>query len=160
MKIGIIADTHDNITKTQKAVELFNKCNVLKIIHAGDIISPFTAKLFSGFTKDFFAVYGNNDGDKEVLRRLISKFGIIKMPPMFLDIDKISLCVLHEPNLINHLCKMPSVDVIIYGHIHRTSVIKDKCLSINPGECCGYITGRSTVAILDTATLNVEILEI
>jgi predicted phosphodiesterase len=33
-------------------------------------------------------------------------------------------------------------------------------LVINPGECAGVLTGRSTVAILEISNLNVEITEL
>lgn len=42
-------------------------------------------------------------------------------------------------------------DVVIYGHTHKAEMEKkeDKALMINPGECCGHLTRRRTVAILD-----------
>jgi putative phosphoesterase len=42
-------------------------------------------------------------------------------------------------------------DVVIYGHTHeRVFEEVDDVLVINPGECCGYLTGNPTVVILDT----------
>ncbi|HDZ14270.1 MAG TPA: YfcE family phosphodiesterase, partial [Pricia sp.] len=36
MKIGIVADSHDNVPAIKKAVEYFNKSNISFVIHAGD----------------------------------------------------------------------------------------------------------------------------
>ena len=47
MLLGIMADTHDNLPMTKKAVELFNDRKVEYMIHARDFTSPFTLKLFS-----------------------------------------------------------------------------------------------------------------
>jgi len=160
MKIGILADTHDNISKTHKAVEIFNKNDIPITIHAGDMISPFTARIFSRLSGDFVAIFGNNDGDKNALEKTISTFGKIESPPMFFEIEELALCVIHDDSLIKPLMKKPAADIIIYGHLHEPKVVKDKCLVVNPGECCGYLTGRSTIAILDTETLHVEILDL
>ena len=44
--IGIMSDSHDNLTAIRKAVEFFNKKQVKAVLHAGDIISPFTVRAF------------------------------------------------------------------------------------------------------------------
>ncbi len=42
--IGILSDSHDNLDAIKKAVNLLNKKKVDLVIHAGDLISPFTAQ--------------------------------------------------------------------------------------------------------------------
>ena len=44
MLIGVIADTHDNMDKLKKAVDLFNERAVELVLHAGDYIAPFTSR--------------------------------------------------------------------------------------------------------------------
>jgi len=39
-------------------------------------------------------------------------------------------------------------------------VEKGKDLRLNPGECGGWLTGRRTLAILDTDTLDVRIVDL
>ena len=46
MKLGIISDSHENMPLIAKAVELFNHEEVDLVLHAGDFISPITAKEF------------------------------------------------------------------------------------------------------------------
>ena len=57
--------------------------------------------------------------------------------------------------------KVPGRDVIIYGHTHEPSVrLRDKQLFVNPGELCGLLTGKSTVAVVDTEAMTAEIVEL
>jgi predicted phosphodiesterase len=37
---------------------------------------------------------------------------------------------------------------------------RSKTLIVNPGEACGYLTGKSTVALLDTDKHKAEIIEL
>jgi len=46
-KLGVISDTHDNLDAIGKAVDEFNKRRVSLVLHAGDYVFPFTAKIFS-----------------------------------------------------------------------------------------------------------------
>jgi hypothetical protein len=75
MKIGIISDSHDHHANVLKAVEIFKNKNVEYILHAGDIISPFTARALSAVSNaKFIAVFGNNDGEKHILKSTIEGF--------------------------------------------------------------------------------------
>ena len=47
MQIGIISDSHDHHSNVLRAIEIFNESNVEYVLHAGDIVSPFTAKAFA-----------------------------------------------------------------------------------------------------------------
>jgi predicted phosphodiesterase len=57
------------------AVELFNKKKVKTVLHAGDIISPFTAGAFSKLDADMYFVFGNNDGDRLLLKQKFDEIG-------------------------------------------------------------------------------------
>jgi hypothetical protein len=49
----------------------------------------------------------------------------------------------------------------VRGHNHRAEATRSgKTLLVNPGEIWGYLTGLSSIAILDTASLNVEFIEL
>jgi hypothetical protein len=66
MKIGIISDTHDDITNTNKAIDIFEHNKVEIVIHAGDMISPPVINEFKRLTENgvkFFGIFGNNDGE-------------------------------------------------------------------------------------------------
>jgi putative phosphoesterase len=63
MKIGIVADSHDNVPAIKKAVEYFNKSNIRFVIHAGDYIAPFSVKEFLRLKTKLLGGFGNNDGE-------------------------------------------------------------------------------------------------
>jgi len=69
--------------------------------------------------------------------------------------------MMHKEKLIDALAESQKYDVIIYGHTHRTDLRKiGKTLIINPGECGGWLTGKSTIALLDLKTLEANIVEL
>jgi hypothetical protein len=52
---------------------------------------------------------------------------------------------------LNSIIDSGYFDAVIHGHSHNKGVErKGKTLIINPGELCGYLTGKSTIALLDT----------
>jgi uncharacterized protein len=160
MLIGIISDSHDNLPAIKKSVEVFNSKNVDVILHAGDFVSPFTANEFRKLKMKLIGVFGNNDGDKPFLKQKFKNIGEIHSTPYKFEIDGKKIVLMHEPRLIDELLQDKKYDIIVYGHTHKIDIRKEKSLVINPGECGGWLTGRSTVAILDTKELNPEIIDL
>ena len=108
-------------------------------------------------------VWGNNDGDKEFIRVKFSEIGVTPLGNFAtLELDGKKIALLHGKNeeVVNSLVKRGSYDVVARGHNHRAEIIEGKTLLINPGEVCGYLTGRQTVAILDLAGLKAEIIRL
>ena len=166
MKIGVISDTHDNLEMIKRAVDLFNSEEVELVIHAGDFVSPFTEKPFRALNAKFVGIFGNNDGDKLLLRVKYRGVGELSEEPLVLEMDARKIVVTHKPKIVEALVASRIYDVVIFGHTHKAEVRKVKeekgkeVLVLNPGECCGYLTGRKTVAILDLETLSARIEEI
>ncbi|MEA1871092.1 MAG: YfcE family phosphodiesterase, partial [Candidatus Bipolaricaulota bacterium] len=75
MKLGIISDTHDNMPKIARAVELFNERKVDLVLHAGDFISPITASEFTHLEAPLIGVFGNNDGERLYLTERFNGIG-------------------------------------------------------------------------------------
>ena len=166
MKIGIISDTHDHHVNVLKAIEIFNNERVEYVFHAGDIVSPFTAKAFGNVKNaKFIAVFGNNDGDHELLRKKFSEQDRLEIRGNFADVaaDGLRIVLLHgsDMELMKALIDSVSFDVVVHGHSHRAETYrKGKTLIVNPGEVCGYLTGKSTIAVFDTNTRQARILEL
>lgn len=157
MLLGIMADTHDNLAMTGKAVELFNDRKVDYMIHAGDFTSPFTVKLFSELKCRYAGVFGNNDGDKLLLQERSE--GSIKNQPLMLTLDNKKIVVVHEHQAVNALADSGHFDVVIYGHTHEPLVKRvNTSLLINPGEVCGWLYGKPTAALLDLNRMEAEII--
>jgi len=161
MKIGIISDTHDNLPQIKKAVDIFNREKVNLVLHAGDFVSPFAALEFRNLDCPFTGVFGNNDGDKLYLREKFKDIGKIFPAPYISRIDNKDIIMLHKEKLIDSLVKSQKYDIVIYGHTHHVDLRKiGKTLIINPGECGGWLTGKSTIAVLDIANLEAKIVKL
>lgn len=159
MQIGIISDTHDDMASIKKAVDILNKRDVSRVIHAGDIISPFTFEIFRNFKGDFTGIFGNNDGDRLLLKE--KSGNNIHNQPLMLNIDRKRIIVVHEPYIVNELAESGHFDIVIYGHTHKPDVRKVKdTLVINPGKVALLHKGRSTLAILDTKLMDVDLVEL
>jgi len=169
MLIGIMSDTHDNLPLVDKAVKKLLDEKVDLVLHAGDYVAPFVIPHFKPFQGKFIGVFGNNDGDHEFLKRRFAEFGL-ESRGIFAEvqIDSIRIALLHggEPGgapgpseLLRSLLSSSCYDVIIHGHVHEAKAYKKgKTLIINPGEVCGYLTGKPSIALLDTKTLDAKII--
>jgi putative phosphoesterase len=158
MKIGVMADSHDNLPAISKAVGVFNDANVVLVIHAGDLIAPFVSIPLKKLKSDFVAVFGNNDGEKFGLTKVL-KDKIFRAPHVHQIRDK-HILILHEPDNLDALAISGRFDAIIYGHTHEVDIRKGPSLVINPGECGGWVNGRRTVVLWDVESKEVNVVSI
>jgi putative phosphoesterase len=97
----------------------------------------------------------------EVFNRLGGK---VKRQFNAFTIDNRRIAVMHGEmaEVIEALIRSKMYDIVISGHTHDPKIEKtdDGVLHVNPGENCGYLTGKSTIAIIDTITLTAEIIEV
>ncbi|MCE1248135.1 MAG: metallophosphoesterase [Firmicutes bacterium] len=157
MKIGIISDTHDNILMMKKAVEIFREKKIELLLHAGDHVAPFTCMVWEELGVEVIAVFGNNDGDHSFLRKRFRKIGRIYDRPREIIIGKRRILMLHEPDNLNEYSQSGKYDLVIFGHTHKQKIyLEDETLVINPGEGCGWITGKATAVIIDLKTMDYE----
>ncbi len=163
MKIGVMSDTHDRIDAVDRAIEFFNRQGVKHVLHAGDLVSPFVAPRFAKLNAKLYYVWGNNEGDRSFIT---VKFGEIGVKPLgefaTLELAGRKIALLHgtSERVVEALARSGLFDVVVRGHTHRAGISRDKALVINPGEVCGYLTGRQTVALLDLSSLEAEIVEL
>ncbi|HIC95282.1 TPA: metallophosphoesterase, partial [Candidatus Bipolaricaulota bacterium] len=148
MRLGIISDTHDNLRKIAQAVELFNREEVDLVLHAGDFVSPFTAREFERLQARLIGVFGNNDGDKLYLLERYQGIGELHEDHHELELNGRRIVLMHQPKLLEALIASRKYDVIIYGHTHEVDLSDGPPLVLNPGEASGWLTGRATVALL------------
>jgi hypothetical protein len=165
MLVGLIADTHDCLPMVDKAVRKLNESDVELVLHAGDYIAPFVIPRFKGLKAKLIGVFGNNDGDRELLRRRFSECEGLEMRGNFADIvvDGLRVALLHghEEELLKALVNSEGFDVVVYGHTHKAEVYrKGKTLVVNPGEVCGYLSGKSTIALFDTVKCEVRLVDL
>jgi len=155
-RIGVISDTHDHLGKVRKAVALFNRLKPDQVVHCGDIVAQFVLKEMSGLRMPVVAVYGNCDGDRPALRQRAEEFGFaLHDGPYGFDLGGKRVVVSHQP-----LNVLPDCDFYLHGHTHKLRHEGKRPVVVNPGEACGWLFGRATVAMLDIETAEVEFFDL
>jgi uncharacterized protein len=154
--VGVLSDTHDRVPLIAMALDLFAERGVGAIVHAGDICSPFAAKALKAAEErcPLHVILGNNEGEMAGLKGVLPQ---LCQGPMRLELDGRKILVHH----FDRWCEPADVawaDVVVTGHTHEVvNEMRDGALFLNPGECCGWVNGRCTVAVLDTAGPKAEI---
>lgn len=156
MKIGILADTHDNIQAIKTAVSFFNTQDLKYVVHAGDYVAPFSLKELMNVSAKFFGVFGNNDGERMGLHAVCKN---LHEPPYDLILDGKHIVVTH---MLESLSKRSTLntDIIIYAHTHMPEIKPGMPMYINPGECGGWLNGKNTVVILDLKAFQADIIDL
>lgn len=168
--MGVMSDSHDRIEAIRAAIDKFNAESVELVLHAGDIVSPFSVREFEKLNCKIVCVTGNNDGDPKALRKFLSKIGG-ELWDVFFKIEvgdkRIALTHGEWPELVEALILSGKYDVVINGHSHEASIRKqNNVLVINPGSCSypivnGVVTiGNGTIAVLDLDKMSANILKI
>ena len=164
MLIGIMSDAHDRIQGVKGALRIFSQKGVEMVLFAGDMIGSGNCYTFDGFAIPVKLVFGNNDGDRAGLEREFARVGGEYLGDFGeIEADGLKIAMLHgtEEALVRAVVASQLYDVVVRGHNHRAEVTRHgKTLLVNPGEIWGHLTGLSSVAILDTASLQVEQIEL
>ncbi|MGB9135525.1 MAG: metallophosphoesterase [Candidatus Bathyarchaeia archaeon] len=164
MRVGIIADPHDNLPLVERAIETFNEEKAEIVLHAGDYVSPFTVVCLRKLEAKLIGVFGNNDGDHEFLKRRFAEVEGAEIRGNFaeVNVDGLKVALLHDDGeLFQSLVDSQSYDVVVHGHTHEARIYKKgKTTVINPGEACGYLSRKPTIALLDTKTQETRIIQL
>lgn len=165
MRIGVIGDSHDNLKNIEKALSILTSNEVDVILHTGDIISPFSAKLFTKIEIPSYFTFGNNDGEKLFLKEILSSSKNCKLiwPKASIELMGYKIILLHgeDESIVESLAESNKYDLIAYGHWHKVVNKKvNNTILVNPGELCGYLTGKASLAIIELEKKEAEIIEI
>lgn len=168
MLLGVMSDSHDDVDSIERAIEIFQRMGVDEIIHLGDLISPFSLDPLIGSGIPFRLMRGNNDAEVLVALKSLEGGGIFHPSPVEIDFNGTRLVMFHgfgDKELTKFtaisLASSGRFDLIFYGHTHEVHVEEvGEAFVLNPGETCGKLTGRKTIALVDTETKNIEILDL
>jgi len=170
MKIAVLSDSHDHKDNILKVVSIINERKAEVVIHCGDYVAPFVKRWFDELDdqikKNFYGVFGNNDGERLFLKQNLGQ--ICRFAEngheLNLELGDKKIYVSHMPRqeTISALALSGKYDMILSGHTHvlRNEKYENGVLALNPGEVCGYLTGKSTFAIIDADKLEAEIIEL
>jgi putative phosphoesterase len=162
MKLGVMSDTHDNISKLGAAVGHLQ--GVDAVVHCGDLCSPFMIRRLGERLADIplHIVWGNNDGDQFLIAKVAADFPAVTLHGQVahLELDGMRVAVNHYPEIARDLAHAGRYDLVCYGHDHTANEEKvGDTLLLNPGEVLG-LKGRSSIAVVDTADRTVRWIEL
>lgn len=159
MKIGVISDTHDNLSAIRYFVDWFNSQSADLMLHAGDFVSPFTIPELIKFDGPIHGVFGNNDGDRETLQSKIENTNMsIKSSPRRIQVNNFKCIMAHKPDQLPD-SNPNSGDLIIHGHTHERKIKEggNGEYHVNPGEAGGWLRGTCSALLLHTRSMEFEI---
>ncbi len=163
MRVGIVSDSHDNLKGLKWAFTELQSMGVDKVLHLGDIISPFVPlRVREFYDGDLWAITGNNDGDHIHLSRNFEKAGfhLFTEEQAFVVLGGKNIVMMHEPRLLDEFAASGEFDLVLYGHTHERNLRKVRnALIINPGELYGYISGTVSFAVVDLEEMKVDFYE-
>lgn len=156
VQLGVISDTHGDVDKTRKAIRLFKDLGVSVIVHCGDIGGTNIVKLFQGIETHF--VYGNTDGESELLRNTAKEVGAMLhgwSGELELAGKKIFFLHGHQNSVFEQAIRSGHYDLICYGHTHFSAFQRsENTLLLNPGAFQRVRVPR--VAVVTLPEISVE----
>jgi putative phosphoesterase len=163
MVIGAMSDTHDRLDAVEKAISFFNSEGVTDVLHAGDLVSPFAVRPFSKLKAKLHYVWGNNEGDHDFIKIRFAEIGVSPLGDFAaLQLGGKRIALLHgtHEEIVDSLFKSCAYDLVVRGHNHKAEIVQGGTPLVNPGEVCGYLTGRRTVALIDLDKMQARIVEL
>ena len=163
MKIGILSDTHDHHANVLAAIKVFNHQKVEYVLHAGDMVSPFTAKSFSKLElAKLIAVLGNNEGEMFLLKSVFDEMGAELHERVYRgNLGGREIFMTHVGSVIDEVVQSERYDLVIYGHSHQQDIRQEgRTLVINPGETTDWITGNAQIVIVELDDMSYEVVKL
>ena len=161
MLVGLFADTHDHLANIRQAVERFNESQCELVLFAGDLVSTFAVPPLRRLKCPFVGCFGDNEGNKVGLMAGFSFVGQMGEPPVrYTAADGTRFIICHMQRQLRG--QPDDWDIAVFGHTHKPRILRDEQgrLLINPGETSGWTFNQPTIALLDTATRQVELISL
>ena len=165
MKIGILSDTHGDIGRGVRALDLLLARGAQAVIHCGDIGSEEMldelGALCEAHTVQLHAVLGNVDDYEPGLRDYRDDARVTMWGAKAdLELGGRRLCIMHGHDARGLLAAIASgtYDYVFTGHTHQTYDQREgRTRVINPGAV--YRANPPSVATLDLATDTLEFIQ-
>jgi putative phosphoesterase len=160
MTIAILSDTHNQVERVRRVLDVLRQRGVRTVLHCGDIEESPVVELFAGFDAHF--VFGNCDHDRDALAESMESVGA-KLHENFghLEVEGKKLAFVHgdDQRLLGDLERAGCYDYLFHGHTHiRADRRSGTTRVINPGAL--YRARVKTFLLLDPATGAAETVEV
>jgi putative phosphoesterase len=160
MRIGILSDTHDQVDRTEQALERLASAGADVFFHCGDFVEAAMLKLMS--PRPCYFVFGNNDVDTApALRETALRIGATCLDwGGSVTLAGKRIAITHgdrNSELRSLLAAEP--DYLLSGHSHvALEAMHGTTRCINPGAL--HRAAKLTVACLDLISGELEFLEV
>lgn len=158
MLIGILSDTHDQLDRTRRAVDLLVSHGAESLIHCGDFVRPDIVGLCA--IKPFHFVFGNNDSEVDLLAAAAETGADCLKWGGVIELSGKRLGVTHghmRSDVRRILAEEP--DYLFSGHSHMPHDVTDGVVRrVNPGAL--HRADAFTVAVLDLETGELKVLPV
>ncbi len=159
MKIGLLSDTHDNLSNMIFVMNTFRDRGIHTLIHCGDLTSLEMVSQFEGFR----AIYtmGNMDLTSGTIKKRLEKMGEDNFAGMVFrgELDGVSVAATHShmDGKVMDLVQERQFKWVFHGHTHekRDELVKGVRI-INPGALGGLGRGPRSFCIVDLSQGQVE----
>jgi hypothetical protein len=135
MRLGLVSDTHDDLSAARAAADHFASEGVETVAHLGDVVAPFTLAPFEEFS--LHHVRGNNEGESALWRAVDAlDEGTHHGDAAALDIGERSVALYHGTSavLVDALVDSGAYDYVCHGHTHERGVEeRGGTVRVNPG---------------------------
>lgn len=160
MLLGILSDTHDQVARTRRAVDLLRGQGAEALVHCGDVTGRGVLEVCAALPCHF--VFGNHDCDNvAVLRGAARELGVVCLDwEGVVELAGRRIGVVHghlSSDLRRVLACKP--DYVLSGHSHMATDRREGLVRrINPGAL--HEADEFSVALLNLATDEVEFLRL
>ncbi len=162
MKIGVLSDTHDNLSNMIVALEVFRGLGIKTVIHCGDLTSLEMVSHFVGFRVIY--TLGNIDSASRAIVKRINKMNDDNFAGIVYEgkLDGVWIAATHShiKGMLHNLILKKKYAWIFHGHTHekRDELIGGTRL-INPGALGGMGREPRSFCTVDLSTQSVEFLK-
>jgi putative phosphoesterase len=161
--LGVISDTHNNLTNLKRALGILFSAGVSTLVHCGDMTDPSMAELLAGYR--VIHATGNGDVDFIKIRQTLLNLNLESFSgPLFTgEIGGSRIAVLHGDIYLEaeELARSGKYDYVFHGHSHRR---RDEWISttrvINPGSLGGLLVVGRSICLVELDTGNARFVEI
>jgi putative phosphoesterase len=163
MKIGVLSDSHENVTNLEIALAAYRTEGIIHVFHCGDMTTAATALSLKGF--EVVYVDGNMDqGLQEIYRTLRDLNSHSVMLPTFEgELEGVSIGVTHgdNENELRRLIDSGKHQYVFHGHTHRRrDELQGSTRVYNPGSLGGLQFESRSYSIVDLETGEITLFEI
>jgi hypothetical protein len=155
MKLAVVADTHDSVPAIRDLVNSLKGERIEFVVHAGDVISPFSMEELDRLGVKLYIAFGNNDGDRAMLAEIAAGKGWVIGDVVTFPFEGGGIVYHGTDAQLCEVLKNSNYRFVVLGHSHEAKVesLRDK-IFLNPGEVCGYLTGKRTFALVEGESIS------